>query len=58
MEFTQLLETINDALDQEFMTAEQVIETLVVRLDQQQLQSANAEIVAIQYNNLFQPVDS
>lgn len=58
MEFTQLLEAINDALDQQFMTAEQVIETLVVRLDQQQLQSVNAEIVAIQYNNLFQPVDS
>lgn len=57
MEFTHLLETINDMLDGEFMTAEQIIETLVLRMDSQQLQSANAELVAISYNNLFQPVD-
>lgn len=57
MEYVQLLETINDMLDSEFMTAEQIIETLVVRMNPNQLDSANAELVAISYNNLFQPVD-
>jgi len=57
MECVQLLETINDMLDSEMMTAEQIIETLVFRMYPNQLDSANAELVAISYNNRYQPVD-
>jgi len=53
MKFTRLLETINDILDLEIMTPEQIIETLVVRMNSLQLDSANRELVAI-YDDSYQ----